>query len=156
MLDDRFWSKVNKTDSCWFWLASKRDGYGQYWHEGKNCSAHRLVYLLLVGEIPSGKEIDHICLNRNCVNPAHLEPVDHITNVERGFNYNNPNKYKKTFLLYIHNPLFKNERKKSAVVNKLLDDYYSKTTPPPVIKTKEDAERVVEEITYKKTGNWGA
>ena len=106
-----------------------------YYINGSNQSAHRLAYEWMIGEIPEGKELDHICLNRNCVNPEHLEAVDHLTNLERGTNYDMPKtgqtKSKKSFLLYIHNPKFKEERKKSRLVNELLDAYYEKMIEAP-------------------------
>lgn len=84
-LDDRFWSKVEKTETCWLWIAClNRDGYGLFGFERKVWRAHRLVYTKLVSPIPSGLEIDHLCRARACVNPAHLEAVKHHENVRRG------------------------------------------------------------------------
>ena len=82
---DRFWSKVNKTDSCWLWtstLSSKN--YGQFKLDGKMQYAHRVAYKMLVGPIPKGLTIDHLCRVRNCVNPKHLEPVTQRENTLRG------------------------------------------------------------------------
>src|SRR4051812_41628217 len=82
----RFWEKVEKEGAvpadrpslgpCWEWTAFKLRGYGQFspW-KGLLCRAHRYAYELLVGPIPEGHELDHLCRNRGCVNPAHLEPV---------------------------------------------------------------------------------
>jgi hypothetical protein len=91
---DRFWSKVDRTagpDSCWLWTASKfRDGYGQFRLDGhgRNVSAHRYAYELLVGPVPEGLHLDHVrargCTSRACVNPAHLEPVTCRENLMRG------------------------------------------------------------------------
>lgn len=75
---DRFWNKVEKTDTCWLWTAGTARGYGLFWLNGKMRLAHRVAYELEVGLIPEGMELDHVkerCGNRNCVNPAHLEPV---------------------------------------------------------------------------------
>lgn len=84
---DRLLSYVEKTDSCWLWNGTtSRTGYGRTSHKGVQCSTHRLFYELLVGPIPEGLEIDHLCMVRNCVNPDHLEPVDHKTNVMRSPN----------------------------------------------------------------------
>lgn len=85
-LDERFWSKVDKTDGCWNWIAVRNPhGYGQFTvHHGTVRQAHRLAYLDLVGPVPVGLELDHLCRNRACVNPAHLEPVSHRENVRRG------------------------------------------------------------------------
>ena len=51
---------------------------------GKHFLAHRMIYELLVGPIPDGLEIDHLCRNRGCVNPGHMEPVTHRENLMRG------------------------------------------------------------------------
>jgi hypothetical protein len=81
----RFWSKVNRTDTCWLWTAyCNRAGYGRYWHESVQQMAHRVSYEVLVGPIPPGLELDHLCRVTNCVNPSHLESVTHKVNVERG------------------------------------------------------------------------
>ena len=71
----RFWTKVNKSSgSCWLWVGGiSRYGYGEFWHNGGNYRAHRFSYELLVGPIPEGLQIDHLCRVRNCVNPARLE-----------------------------------------------------------------------------------
>lgn len=76
-----FESKINKTDSCWVWTGAKQSrGYGNY--RGK--LAHRVSYEKYVGEIPSGLTIDHLCRNRLCVNPEHLEAVTQYVNNMRG------------------------------------------------------------------------
>jgi hypothetical protein len=82
---NRFWSKVDKTDSCWIWVACKyKDGYGRFRLNGRCHRAHRVAYELLVGPIPPGLVLDHLCRNRACVNPSHLDPVTHQTNIARG------------------------------------------------------------------------
>ena len=89
-LYQRFWAKVNKTDTCWLWTASTRNGYGQIGaggRFGKNLSAHRVAYEMLVGPIPEGLQIDHLCRVTLCVNPKHLEPVTLQENVLRGENF---------------------------------------------------------------------
>ena len=89
-LEDRFWHKVRVTTNCWGWTgAIANTGYGQLWSGGgrdggKLLYAHRVAYELLVGPIPEGMELDHLCRNRWCCNPAHLEVVTHQTNVLRG------------------------------------------------------------------------
>jgi len=80
----RLWSKVNKTDTCWEWTACKSRGYGQINIDGKLKLAHRVVYELLVSEIPKDKVIDHLCRNKACVNPKHLEVVTQRENTLRG------------------------------------------------------------------------
>lgn len=71
---------------CWLWTGSlNTGGYGQLMvRAGVNRTVHRLAYQLLVGPIPQGLQLDHLCRTRSCFNPAHLEPVQARTNVLRG------------------------------------------------------------------------
>ena len=81
----RFWRNVVKTEGCWEWIAFRtKDGYGRFRVGGGKVLAHRFAYELLVGPIPEGLESDHLCRNRGCVNPAHLEPVTQQVNRLRG------------------------------------------------------------------------
>ena len=84
-----FWFWVNKTDTCWLWEGNiATNSYGLYTAnfsgQRQTKRAHRLAYELMVGPIPDGLELDHLCRVRNCVNPAHLEAVTHQENVLRG------------------------------------------------------------------------
>ena len=85
---ERFWAKVNKDgdNGCWVWTAATSDtGYGTFnAGGGKFMGAHRFAYLELVGAIPAGLVLDHLCRNRSCVNPEHLEAVTQRTNMLRG------------------------------------------------------------------------
>lgn len=71
-LQDRFWSKVKKTPSCWLWTGSTRLGYGRVKQGGKLLSAHRVSWELTQGQVPGGLCVLHRCDVRNCVNPRHL------------------------------------------------------------------------------------
>jgi len=85
-LADRFWPKVEKTAHCWEWRGAKsRDGYGYFSVAPKTMRyAHRVAFELLVGPIPDGMQLDHLCRNRACVRPDHLEPVTGRENRLRG------------------------------------------------------------------------
>lgn len=93
--EERFWAKVDKFSPkpdrrpdlgpCWFWTAYRDlNGYGRFSKRRGNMSmAHRVSYELVVGGIPIGLELDHLCVVRHCVNPGHLEPVEHAENSRR-------------------------------------------------------------------------
>jgi len=84
-LADRFWLKVEKTETCWLWRgAITKFGYGQTSDRGRSIPAHRAAYELEVAPIPEGLHLDHLCRVRNCVRPDHLEPVTPRVNLLRG------------------------------------------------------------------------
>jgi hypothetical protein len=89
-LAERFWAKVDRRgdEECWPWTASLNShGYGQINIRQRPIHAHRVAYELAGGVIPDGLVIDHLCRNRACVNPAHMEIVTRGENVRRGENY---------------------------------------------------------------------
>lgn len=84
----RFWSKVARRGAggCWEWQGTRDGrGYGKFNLESRRpVLAHRFSYEAVVGPIPEGLSLDHLCRNTGCVNPAHLEPVTHKENCLRG------------------------------------------------------------------------
>jgi hypothetical protein len=94
-LEDRFWSKVDRSGgdgACWPWLGAKNQcGYGVFLvatrHTGLDIRftvAHRVSWILGGGVVPDGLVMDHLCRNRRCVNPAHLEVTTQRENTRRG------------------------------------------------------------------------
>lgn len=87
----RLLSRLREDENgCWVWMMALDDGYGRM-HVGSRTDAsrgkvrvHRAVYEYVVGLIPAGLDLDHLCRNRACANPAHLEPVTRRENIMRG------------------------------------------------------------------------
>lgn len=83
LIFNRFWNKVNIKDNiedCWDWKASTNmNGYGLFYF-GKVMGAHRVAYILTKGSIPDGLQVQHLCNNKKCCNPNHLELGDNSDN----------------------------------------------------------------------------
>lgn len=86
-LPPRVASKIDASGECWLWTGGlNRNGYGRTTHPDtqRTVAAHRLVYEVLIGPIPAGMQLDHLCRVRRCVNPHHVEPVTQRVNLLRG------------------------------------------------------------------------
>lgn len=83
--EGRFWDKVEKTETCWLWTSTVNSkGYAHFKLQNRQKTAHRLAYLLTGASLSEELHLDHLCRNRRCVNPAHMEPVSHRENILRG------------------------------------------------------------------------
>ena len=73
-------------NGCWLWVGTKNSGgYAMTWHPTRKCPvySHRHLYEAAIGPIPEGMQLDHLCRRRDCVNPAHMEPVTPAENTRR-------------------------------------------------------------------------
>jgi hypothetical protein len=80
--EERFWLKVNKTETCWLWTGGLDDGYGKIIYEGRLQRAHRAAYQAFVGAIPPGMQVDHKCRVRHCVRVDHMQVVAQALNAQ--------------------------------------------------------------------------
>lgn len=81
---DQLADKVLIGDGCWGWNAAhNHDGYGRLRRNRKEQKVHRIVYELLQGPIPAGMTLDHLCRNRGCVRPSHMEVCTQSVNASR-------------------------------------------------------------------------
>jgi hypothetical protein len=89
--EQRLLSRVDMGASpagCWMWQGARARGYGVISIGGKNKGAHRVSYEMLVGPVPDGLQLDHLCREHACINPLHLEPVTASENKQRDCNQN--------------------------------------------------------------------
>ena len=80
-LSDRFWKHITVVDGCWLWSCTK--GYASFKEDGLQRRAHQYSYEKYFGRVSDGLELDHLCRNKNCANPHHLEAVTHRENILR-------------------------------------------------------------------------
>lgn len=82
--ESRFLSYLVDHGECWIYTGANAGGYGRFYFGDRVVPAHRYAYELLVGPIPEGLQLDHLCRDRACCNPDHLEPVTQRENLRRG------------------------------------------------------------------------
>jgi hypothetical protein len=75
---------VDPITGCWNWACHLYEGYGRVFLDGHWYPAHVVTYETKYGPVPNGKELDHLCRNRKCCNPDHVEPVTRLINARRG------------------------------------------------------------------------
>ena len=81
----RLFARCRKdANGCWIWLGHLTQGYGRMYLNGRQIGAHKAAYEMFIGPVADGLQLDHLCRNRACVNPEHLEPVPPSVNILRG------------------------------------------------------------------------
>lgn len=91
---EKFIDRTSSETGCWLWTGALSGGYGNLLADRVVTRAHRVVYEARVRRLREGEELDHLCRNRRCVNPDHLEPVDHAENCRRGVGWSGLNSRK--------------------------------------------------------------
>lgn len=87
-LDERLWPRIAADGDCWVWMGGRTAaGYGEIRIGHTMRLVHRVVWEYMRGEIPSGLEMDHLCRNRPCCNPDHLDPVTTSENQLRRYDH---------------------------------------------------------------------
>lgn len=100
---ERFWSKVNKTDSCWLWTGAVSCGYGVFRYEGSMTTAHRAAWIITNGPVPTGKEVMHeVCNHSLCVRPEHLAVGTHEQNMQKASRLGNMQRTGRPMLTRTH------------------------------------------------------
>lgn len=118
---DSKWKADGQT-GCWLWTGTKDcSGYGMVTVAGHNRRAHRLGYELYVGEIPEGLTIDHVCSNRACVNPDHLETVTRAENTRRAVAANRRTHCKKGHEFTPENTFMDSGKRRCAICTRARD-----------------------------------
>ena len=103
--DVRFWERVSEqADGCWAWTGHTNNGYGRVTRYFRNFYAHRYSLLQHGIEVPADREVDHLCRNRRCVNPSHLEIVTTSVNIVRSLPYKDTGRLGRWHLAKTHCP----------------------------------------------------